>query len=76
MCDEKMLQSWAKNAINRREFSVLGGAVAVAACTPGEENETSEGTKASPSLTQSEVTFATDDGTICLLYTSPSPRDS
>ncbi|MDY7097215.1 MAG: dienelactone hydrolase family protein [Pseudomonadota bacterium] len=72
MCDEAKLKEWAQDAISRRNFGVLAGAAAVAACTPeavGSDQGTSSETAA---LTEDTVTFETADGTMDAFFVRPS----
>lgn len=71
MCDEAKLKQWAQETVSRRQFTVLTGAAAVAACAPetanGENAQTS-----TPSLTESGVTFDTADGTMDAFFVHPA----
>lgn len=73
MCDESKLREWANQGLSRRNFGILTGAAAVAACTSGEapaEAETE--TEATPEgLTETPVSFATADGTMDGLFIHP-----
>ncbi|EAQ28236.1 putative hydrolase [Erythrobacter sp. NAP1] len=73
MCDEAKLKVWARDAINRRQFGVLAGAAAVAACAPGEEAGEGEVAEA-PALdiTERSVTFDTADGTMDAFFVHPA----
>ncbi|MEL7188829.1 MAG: dienelactone hydrolase family protein [Pseudomonadota bacterium] len=73
MCDEANLQSWAKDKISRRQFGVLTGATAVAACAPGdaEANETDGSASAAAELEEMGVTFETADGTMDAFFVHP-----
>jgi carboxymethylenebutenolidase len=66
MCDEAKLKVWAKDTLNRRQFGVLAGAAAVAACAPGEGSGegTSPSAAADGDLPGEPVSFPSDDGTI------------
>ncbi|WP_432201274.1 dienelactone hydrolase family protein [Erythrobacter sp. W53] len=73
MCDEKQLQTWAKDTLSRREFGAFSGAAALAACTPGEANGTDANTsEASGDVTESSVSFETEDGTMDAFFVHPS----
>ena len=43
MCDSEMMQRWAKNRINRREFGMVAGAATLAACAPSQVSESKAG---------------------------------
>ena len=69
MCDditEFENQGFYEKQITRRDFNLMAGGAAIsiafAGCAPGE----AASTKTGDSITESDV---------CLLYTSPSPRD-
>jgi carboxymethylenebutenolidase len=62
MCDEAKLGEWAREAISRRQFGLLTGAAALAACASG-ESESKASTPPVP-LTERGVNFATADGTM------------
>lgn len=70
MCDEKQLETWARETLSRRQFGALSGAAALAACASG----TGE-SKASPPpvpLTERAVSFATPDGTMDAFLVHPA----
>ena len=71
MCDELQLQTWAKEALSRRQFGAVAGAGTLAACAP-----TGTGANASAStaggLTETSVTFDTADGTMDAFFVHPS----
>ena len=69
MCDEAKLAEWAKGITSRREFGLLAGVAAVAACAPG---EVAAGGEAPASLSESGVTFDTADGTMDAFFVHPS----
>lgn len=71
MCDEPKLKQWAQDVISRRQFAALTGAAAVAACAPDVANGESTN-NASPELTETGVTFATDDGTMDAFFVHPA----
>ncbi|MEP2734959.1 MAG: dienelactone hydrolase family protein [Erythrobacter sp.] len=62
MCDEQNLKQWAKGQMNRRQFGVVAGAGALAACAPGEV--VAGGDTQSSANSGTEVGFATKDGTM------------
>lgn len=71
MCDESKLAEWAKGALSRRQFGVLGGAAALAACTtPGTGGMT--GSAGALPLTEDRVTFAAPDGTVDAFFVRPA----
>lgn len=71
MCDEAKLKQWAKETLTRRQFTVLTGAAAVAACAP----ETARGEPATKQptteLSETAVTFETADGTMDAVFVHP-----
>ncbi|WP_128891733.1 dienelactone hydrolase family protein [Erythrobacter sp. HKB08] len=69
MCDESKLQRWAKDRISRREFGMLGGAAAIAACTPMESN--ADETIGLPAMSERAVSFDTADGTMDGFFVAP-----
>lgn len=71
MCDEAKLQEWAKGIASRREFGVLAGVTAIAACAPGEVAAGGEGVM---NLTESRVTFDTADGTMDAFFVHPAQK--
>jgi len=72
MCDEVKLKEWAKDTISRRQFTVLTGAAAVAACAPEAASSESAGAAAGPELTENGVTFDTADGTMDAFFVHPA----
>lgn len=71
MCDEQQLKLWAKDKLNRRQFSVLAGTGALAACAP--TGSLADGANAQGSdLTESKVTFETADGTMDAFFVHPT----
>ena len=71
MCDELQLQSWAKDALSRRQFGAVAGAGAVAACAPT-GTRTDSGDAAAGGLTETTVTFETADGTMDAFFVHPA----
>jgi len=73
MCDEAKLKVWAADIVSRRQFGVLTGAAAVAACAPGEvTSEEQAGSASTTDLSESAVTFETADGTMDAFFVHPS----
>lgn len=73
MCEEAKLKQWAKDTISRREFGVLTGAAALAACAPGEDaGMPKEEAEDMLSLTESSVEFETEDGTMDAFFVHPA----
>ncbi|MEM7665262.1 MAG: dienelactone hydrolase family protein [Pseudomonadota bacterium] len=70
MCDEAKLQVWAKDAISRRQFGALTGVAALTACGAGEA--TSEEPAPDLEITETPVTFATEDGTMDAMFVHPA----
>lgn len=71
MCDEKLLQRWAKDQVNRRDFAIVAGAATLAACTPSAtaSNEGSvTGANASAAPQGRPVSFDTKDGVMDALF--------
>lgn len=68
MCDEEKLARWAREALSRRQFGVLAGAAAVAACMPMDQGEGDVGL---PAMKERNVTFATPDGTMDAFFVEP-----
>lgn len=62
MCEEAKLAEWASQTISRRQFGVITGATALAACASGEANAGVE--DAMYDLSEASVSFATPDGTM------------
>ena len=77
MCEEAKLKVWAKNALNRRQFGVLAGGAAVAACTPmGISDTSSPQAAAGTSMFSGAVSFDTADGTMDAVLVYPEPDKS
>lgn len=74
MCDRAKIESWAKEALSRREFGVVSGAAALAACTPpaGEAASASKTGQPLRALSQTEVSFDTADGTMDAVFIHPA----
>lgn len=68
MCDEEKLARWAREAINRRQFGALAAAAAVAACMP---MDSGDGDMTLPAMKETNVTFATPDGTMDAFFVEP-----
>jgi len=68
MCDEEKLARWAREALSRRQFGALAGAAAVAACMPMEQDD---GEMTLPAMKETNVTFATPDGTMDAFFVEP-----
>ncbi len=68
MCDEAMLEKWARQGLTRRSFGVAAGAAAITACAPpeGEDRPTAI------ELQESAVQFATEDGTMDGFFVHPA----
>jgi carboxymethylenebutenolidase len=66
MCDERKLETWAKNTLSRREFGALAGVATLSACAPEEMTGTPIAASANgaPNLPGVEVSFATEAGTM------------
>lgn len=65
MCDEAKLKVWAKDAISRRQFGLLAGVAAVAACAPESVSGSNGDTPpSSQSMYSNAVSFPTADGTL------------
>ncbi|MEO0464855.1 MAG: dienelactone hydrolase family protein [Pseudomonadota bacterium] len=71
MCEEAKLKQWARDTISRREFAALTGAAAVTACA-GEAASGEPSEAAEPSLTETDVTFETADGTMDAFFVHPA----
>ncbi|NMW32949.1 dienelactone hydrolase family protein [Altererythrobacter sp. RZ02] len=69
MCDEAAITRWAKEGLNRRQFGVLGGMAAVAACSPVAEGADDDTTL--PAMSESSVSFETADGTMDAFFVAP-----
>lgn len=69
MCDEAAITRWAKEGLNRRQFGVLGGMAAVAACSPVAEGADDD--TALPAMSESSVSFETADGTMDAFFVAP-----
>src|SRR5690606_20401657 len=67
MCDETDLARWAKSGLSRRQFSAMGVAAGIAACTPGDEGRGQQS-----GLSESEVSSATEDGTMDAFFVHPA----
>lgn len=72
MCDETDLKRWAKQAIDRRRFGAIAGAATVAACAPGAMSGSGESAAGTSALTESMVSFATEDGTMDAFFVHPA----
>ena len=72
MCDEKKLQTWAKETISRREFGALAGVATIAACSPAGTTEAEADASPAVSLTETAVTFDTADGTMDAFFVHPA----
>ena len=70
MCDQAKLKEWAANAVNRRQFGVLAGATAVAACS--ETSVSLPAGSAMMDVTESAVTFDTAAGTMDAFFVHPA----
>lgn len=68
MCDEENLARWARETLSRRQFGALAGAAAVAACVPMADGD---GDMSLPAMKESNVTFATSDGTMDAFFVEP-----
>lgn len=74
MCDEAAITRWAKEGLNRRQFGVLGGMAAVAACSPVAEGADDDTTL--PAMSESSVSFETADGTMDAFFVAPDSGPS
>lgn len=72
MCDESKLEEWARSTISRRQFGVLSGAAALAACASSESSSQAEPL---PGLKERGVSFATADGTMDGFFVQPESGD-
>lgn len=74
MCDSAVLEKWAKDRVNRREFGAMAGLATLAACSPAGQAEGTSGAAASAGLALSEsaVNFETADGTMDAFFVHPS----
>ena len=72
MCDEAMITRWAKEGLSRRQFGVLGGMAAVAACAPTEGEAGDDLAITLPAMSEETVTFATPDGTMDGFFVAPA----
>ena len=72
MCDEAMITRWAKEGLSRRQFGVLGGMAAVAACAPTEGEASDDLAITLPAMSEETVTFATPDGTMDGFFVAPA----
>lgn len=68
MCDEKQLETWARETLSRRQFGALSGAAALAACASG---TTESKASATAGLKEQGVSFATADGTMDGFFVQP-----
>lgn len=65
MCERKTVETWARDALTRREVGALGAAGAVSACAPmGAEGSRSAAAAGSPAIEGRTVSFPTADGTL------------
>jgi len=66
MCDEKKLETWAKDRLSRRDFGALASIAAVSACASEEVlgSSSEAGSANSSRLVDEPVSFATEDGTM------------
>lgn len=69
MCEESKLAEWAQQTMSRRQFGVLTGAAALAACASGESAGNAQ--SAGPGLKERSVSFATPDGTMDGFFVQP-----
>ena len=67
MCDEKDLARWAESGLSRRQFSAMGVAAGIAACTPTDQVRGEPG-----KLAESNVAFPTKDGIMDAFFVHPS----
>ncbi len=72
MCNEVKLKEWARGEVSRRKFGVLAGAAAVAACAPGEAEGEVAADRVMLDLTESSVSFETEDGTMDAFFVHPA----
>ncbi|MCR2834133.1 dienelactone hydrolase family protein [Parerythrobacter lacustris] len=71
MCDEATITEWARKGLNRRQFGVLGGMAAVAACAPA-SGDASDNAITLPAMSERMVEFATPDGTMDGFFVAPA----
>ncbi|MEM7780732.1 MAG: dienelactone hydrolase family protein [Pseudomonadota bacterium] len=75
MCDEAKLAEWAKDVrrarLGRREFGVLAGGAALAACAPGSGGEGTEDAADTLGTSENAVSFATEAGTMDAFFVHP-----
>ena len=69
MCDEAKLKEWASGQMSRRQFGVLAGAAAMTTACQDVDVALPEG--AGPELTESAISFDTDDGTLDAFFVHP-----
>lgn len=73
MCDEAKLNEWARTGLNRRQFSALAGAAAVAACAPVTTAGVASLDEGGALPTQvSYPEFKTPDGTVDAAFVAPT----
>ena len=72
MCDEAKLRKWAQETVTRRQFGLLTGAAAVAACTPEAASGDAAAAQPATELTETAVTFDTADGTMDAFFVHPA----
>ena len=84
MCDERQLAEMAKNsgsmsagAMNRRNFTAMGGAALLAGCASGNEGATAQeaaatATGTGSAVTRSEVSIPTPAGTADATFYHPA----
>ena len=71
MCDEAELKQWAQGAMSRRRFAALTGVAAVAACAPEAASGGTSTASTDLKLTETAVSFDTDDGTMDAFFVHP-----
>jgi len=73
MCDEAKLQLWAKEAISRRHFGVLGTAATAVACAPSDmTGSAGEDANAALDVRENAVSIETPDGTMDAFFAPPA----
>lgn len=72
MCDEAKLKVWASEAVSRRQFGVLAGSAAVLAACSDMDVAEAQGDDGVLDVTESIVSFDTQDGTMDAFFVHPS----
>ena len=72
MCEESKLKEWAATQIDRRRFGVLAGSAVMLAACQEVDGELPENAGGASELSESQVTFSTQDGTMDAFFVHPS----